>query len=78
MDILILVIVGAVVVYTLVTKVLVKSPTTVDVINDAVSDAEEPADYSGLTKAQLLDVAKHQGASVTARNTKAQIIEALK
>ena len=72
MDILILVIVGAVVVYTLVTKVLTKSPTTVDVINDAVSDAEEPADYSGLTKAQ------HQGASVTARNTKAQIIEALK
>ena len=38
MDILILVIVGAVVVYTLVTKVLTKSPTTVDVINDAVSD----------------------------------------
>ena len=76
MDILILVIVGAVVVYTLVTKVLTKSPTTVDVINDAVSE-KEPTDYSGLTKAQLLDVAKHQGVKVTARSTKAQIIEAL-
>ncbi|MAI05342.1 MAG: hypothetical protein CMA07_06485 [Euryarchaeota archaeon] len=77
MDILLLVIVGGFVTYHLAKKFLGNAPSTVDIINEAV--AEKPAeDYSGLTKAQLLDVAKHQGVKVTTRSTKAQIIEALK
>jgi len=76
MDILLLVIVGGFVTYQLAKKFLGNAPSTVEIINDAVSEPTE--DYSGLTKAQLLDVAKHQGVKVTTRSTKAQIIEALK
>lgn len=76
MDILLLVIVGGFVTYHLAKKFLGNAPSTVEIINDAVSEPTE--DYSGLTKAQLLDVAKHQGVKVTTRSTKAQIIEALK
>jgi hypothetical protein len=77
MDILLLVIVGGFVTFHLAKKVLGNAPSTIDVINEAVSETPTE-DYSGLTKAQLLDVAKHQGVKVTTRSTKAQIIEALK
>ncbi len=78
MDIVLLVIVGGVVTYFLASKYLGEAPSTAEIINDAVSDETPTEDYSGLTKAQLLDVAKHQGVKVTARSTKAQIIELLK
>jgi hypothetical protein len=77
MDILLLVIVGGFVTYHLAKKFLGDAPSTAEIINDAVGDTPTE-DYSGLTKAQLLDVAKHQGVKVTTRSTKAQIIEALK
>lgn len=77
MDIVLLVIVGGVVTYFLVSKYLGDAPSTAEIINDAVSETPTE-DYSGLTKAQLLDVAKHQGVKVTTRSTKAQIIELLK
>ena len=34
-------------------------------------------DLSGMTKAQLLDYAAENGVDVTARNTKAQIVNAI-